>query len=243
MKKIVIGILPTYIKTSESPYDEYDKFIYLYAKKIKEAGGVPVGLLFDDDKIDEDILDLCDGFIIPGGNKVHKFVYETILYCIQKNKPLIGICLGAEAIDIFSCIFEEMKKQNNKDVISIYKELKDKNDGTLLMRLDEERLLIHNHDYLSDEDYDKCSHNILIERDSLVYSVLKSDELMVPSMHGYNFKHVGSDFKISAYSEDGVCEAIEYLDSDNFIIGFHFHPELMNTDIFKRLIEECQKRK
>ena len=62
MKK-VIGILPTYrFEDTDSPYDDAYKFVPLYSIKVHEAGGLPVGILLNDKKLDMDVLDMCDGF-------------------------------------------------------------------------------------------------------------------------------------------------------------------------------------
>ena len=40
------------------------------------------------------LLDLCDGFIVPGGTNWYNFDEYVIRYAIDKKKPLLGICLG-----------------------------------------------------------------------------------------------------------------------------------------------------
>ena len=71
MRKPIIGIIPTeYLFQSENPYDDYYKFINNYGKRVIEAGGIPYGILLDDGKINKDMLELCDAFIITGGNQI-----------------------------------------------------------------------------------------------------------------------------------------------------------------------------
>lgn len=79
---------------------------------------------------------------------------------------------------------------------------------------------------------------------SILYSIYKTNKLSVVSLHSYDFKFVGKDFKASAKAIDGVNEAIEYNDPNYFILGVHFHPELDDNNlIFERLIAEGEKRK
>ena len=47
-------------------------------------------------------IDLCDGIICPGGDDFYDYDLRIIEYCYQKDKPLLGICLGMQAI---SCLF------------------------------------------------------------------------------------------------------------------------------------------
>ena len=48
------------------------------------------------------IIDLCDGIICPGGDEFFDYDLKVIQYCYEINKPLLGICLGMQAM---SCLF------------------------------------------------------------------------------------------------------------------------------------------
>lgn len=241
MKKIIVGILPSYIE-GEGVYSNYYKFIDLYSKKIIENGAVPVGILLNGDQLDYCSLEMCDCFIIPGGNKVRGYVYETIYYAIKKNKPLIGICMGAEALDIFSVVYEKIKDcfKSIDDFRNIYLSLKDNNDGTLLKALPDGN--IHDNNIVSINKINDIYHEVLVDEDSLAYKIF-GPRIEVPSMHGYDFKYVGKDFKVTGKASDGVCEIIEYNNPEYFIIGFHFHVELMDSEVFKHFIEEAKVRR
>lgn len=47
-------------------------------------------------------VDLCDGIICPGGDEFFDYDFKVIEYCYNINKPLLGICLGMQAI---ACLF------------------------------------------------------------------------------------------------------------------------------------------
>ena len=51
-------------------------------------------------------------------------------------------------------------------------------------------------------------------------------------------------FKVTGKSKDGTIEAIEGLDTNHFIVGVQFHPELekQNNILFKRLVKEARKK-
>jgi putative glutamine amidotransferase len=246
MNKIVIGILPTSnLFVGDSYYDDFYKFINLYPKRVFECNAIPIGILMDDGKINYDVLDMCDGFIIPGGNKVNKYVYELLYYALKKNKPVLGICLGAQSMAIFSAILERMddKREYSIDEVSeIYTNLKSEYEGSLLRTLPKEN--IHILGDVTRESIDTHRHKINILEDSILYDIYKTDNIDVISLHSYDFKHVGKDFKVTAFAEDGVAEAIEYNNKQYFILGVHFHPEVDGNNIlFERLIEESKKRK
>ncbi len=245
MNKIVVGIVPSSsCFTTEDPFQDKYSFVNNYSKKIIASGGMPIGILFEDEKINMEVLDICDAFLIQGGNKTHKFMYEIIYYALTNNKPLLGICLGAQAIDIFSVILEKMDKNNSsiENIMAIYKRLKEENEGSLLKVIPSPN--IHGDVVVNRENIDTARHDIEILPSSILYSIYKTNKLSVVSLHSYDFKFVGKDFKISAKAVDGVNEAIEYDNQDYFILGVHFHPELEDNNlIFERLIFEGQKRK
>lgn len=243
MKKVVVGILPQIkLKLTDCPYDDKYEFINLYSKKIIESGGIPVGICLNDGELDYNSLEMCDAFLLPGGDKVHKCYYEAIFYAIRTNKPLLGICLGLEGLAIFSMISENLNINSaTQDFIKKYQELKDNNNGTLLAEIKSPN--IHGDVKVKYDNIDDARHNIRIDKNSLLYSIYQKEELSVVSLHSYNPKWIGNGFKVTATALDGVVEAIEYKSENHFILGVHFHPELEdNCLIFKRLIEESIKR-
>lgn len=41
-------------------------------------------------------IDLCDGILLPGGDKMYEFDRFIMEYIIQENKPVLGICMGMQ---------------------------------------------------------------------------------------------------------------------------------------------------
>ena len=240
---MIIGILPTV--NLEDDIDGYYKFIDLYSRRIYECGATPIGILLNNGEIDYKTLDMCDAFVLQGGKAVKKHIYETIYYAIKNNKPLLGICLGSQAIAIFSSIYEKMDKAKEykmEEVIEIYQNLKIDYDGSLLRLLEEGNM--HTLKDGTNDEIKNHYHSIDIVKDTILYDVFKTDKLDVISLHSYDYKHVGEGFKVSAYAGDGVKEAIEYDNKDYFILGVHFHPEIMGDNrLFERLIKEAENRK
>lgn len=246
MKKVIIGILPTAnLFKEDNYYDDYYKFINLYPKRLYECNAIPIGLLMNDGTVDYDSLDMCDGFLIPGGKAVEKYVYEIIYYAIKHNKPVLGICLGAQAIAIYSAILEKMdsnKEYTLEEIKEIYKSLKEEYDGSLLRLIPTPS--IHKRGDLTRDNINEHMHKIKISKDSLLYDIFNTEEENVVSIHSYDFKHVGKDFTVTAYAEDGVNESVEYNDKNRFIFGVHFHPELLDDNrIIARLVKEAEIRK
>lgn len=69
MWKIIVGILPQIrLNTDNNPDNDKYEFLDLYTKKIIECGVIPVGICLNNRKLDYSSLDICDAFILPGGN-------------------------------------------------------------------------------------------------------------------------------------------------------------------------------
>lgn len=77
-------------------------------------------------------------------------------------------------------------------------------------------------------------HSINIDKDSFLEKCYKTNKLEVNSFHHQAINKVAQNFKVTATSEDGIIESIEY----NKILGVQWHPEqMMDVEFFKKYIE------
>lgn len=88
------------------------------------------------------------------------------------------------------------------------------------------------------------AHKVSISRDSLLYDILKTEELYVNSVHTRTSINTGI-YNPIAYSQDGLVEAVELKDR-KFNLGIQWHPEEFdinssNNNIFKEFIRRCSK--
>ena len=67
-------------------------------------------------------------------------------------------------------------------------------------------------------------HDVIINSQSKLYDLLKTERTGVNSFHVQQAEDLPKDFIVSAKTEDGVIEAIEFT-GGQFIMGFQFHPE------------------
>ncbi len=238
MERIVVGILPSIkIGTDDMVYHDCYSFVNLYSKKVLEAGGIPMGILLEDGKLDVNCLKACDALLLPGGNCIKNPYYEATCYAINNNVPLLGVCMGMQAMGIYSSIGYD------DDFASSYDAFKQKYGG-VLRRIEGP----HFHDNCSitrdDEAIKKASHSITICNESLLYDILKTNRTSVVSLHNFTINELGSDFKVTARADDGIIEAIEYDSLSHFILGVQFHPEAScDNRIIKRLVLEGAKRR
>ena len=94
----------------------------------------------------------------------------------------------------------------------------------------------------SKEEY---AHTLRILKDTLLYNILKEEEIMVNSRHRYHIESAGIN-EVNALSEDGIIEGIENRDK-LFHLGVQWHPENLNDEntnkIFAEFIESAKKVK
>lgn len=88
------------------------------------------------------------------------------------------------------------------------------------------------------------THDIIIKPNTILYKIF-GPKLTVNSRHNEALEKVNYPFKVSATSKDNIIEAIEYIDTNNFILGVQFHPEdLDNTEnLYNYFLKEVLKRK
>ena len=65
-------------------------------KALNDYGANEIGIINDLSSLD--LLRLCDGFVLQGGNEATEFDYELVKKCHELNIPLLGICLGMQTI-------------------------------------------------------------------------------------------------------------------------------------------------
>ena len=161
---------------------------------------------------------MCDGLLLPGGYKWYEFDEFIYNYALEKNMPILGICAGMQMM----CMIDQNKNNICKDTTV-------RNDTTI------------NH-HQRDKKY---VHNVSIIDNTILSKIIDEKEIKVNSKHNY---HVSSttNLKVSAYSEDGLIEAVEYDDKD-FVIGVQWHPETMldydenANKILDEFINKCRK--
>ena len=251
MKKPIIGIIPTIkLKRNDNPYDDIYKFVDSYSSRIIEQNAMPIGLLLKEGSLDKDILDICDGFLFPGGNKVEKIHYEVLEYAIKKNKPVLGICLGMQAMACYSCLKEKANKRNIKpseeNLMKLRKELQEDNIYMLEQlhpgHIHGEKIMNEEVE-LTRENLLSSIHPITILSNTKLYECFKTNSMNIISMHSYRIYSCGPEFKVSATAEDGTIEAIEATNNNLWIVGVQFHPELEKDNLLlTSFIEETKKR-
>ena len=100
-------------------------------------------------------LDMCDGLFIPGGSKISPYDYFILEEALKRKIPILGVCLGMQLLA-------------NYKVDNFF--LKDVEDN------------IHNTSWVKEME-DKPVHDVIINKDSMPYSIISKDKISVNSFH------------------------------------------------------------
>lgn len=142
-----------------------------------------------------DMVDLCDGIIIPGGKRQYeydKFIYK---YALSKNIPILGICMGMQI----------MCNVDNEQIVLSDKPIKNESN------------IDHN------QPSKLYVHKVIIDNNSKLFDILKLNEIEVNSIHNYHIEKVNK-LKVVAHSSDNYIEAVE-MPNKLFVMGLQWHPE------------------
>ena len=206
MKKI-IGVIPSTLGfDTNNPFDDKYYVQNSYVEKISKFA-IPIILAPNNLKLTKNQFDFCDAFILIGGKNIHEYHFQAIDYAIKTNKKILGICLGMQAIGLYS----------NKD----YKE-------ETLIKVDN-----HYYDNITQDNKELLVHEISIKENSTLYKLF-GKKLRVNSIHKYALKYVSYPFKTIAKC-NGVIEAIEY--KNIIGVQFHPELMNNTEKLFEWLIE------
>lgn len=97
--KPIIGIV---LRPDKNITEKNVQIVYNNVYKVlNEYGAHTIGVI--NDSLSLDLLNLCDGFVLQGGDNATDFDYELIKKCHELDIPLLGICLGMQTIgEVFS---------------------------------------------------------------------------------------------------------------------------------------------
>lgn len=243
MKKKIIGIAPTiWLYTNDDPYEDRYQFVNNYIKRIYDSGAIAIGLLLNDGKLNEEVLDICDAFLLPGGFRIDRMHYQIMDYAYKNNKPLLGICMGMQVINTYLLMKEECEKRNvdyydldkQREVYDYLKE-----NDPLLGIIDDDKINNHLH-VVNRTNFNDARHKIKLEKESFIYDTYKKELIDVVSLHKVEIKRASNSVKITARALDGVIEAIEV--EDKKIYGVQYHPEIDDIDnVIKEFIKKVGK--
>lgn len=204
-----------------------------YKNAIEKHGGQVKKLLIGDKKAVNRYIDQIHGLLLPGGGDIDPDIYGEDEHCktknvkrakdefeiglfrkaIERDMPVFGICRGIQIMNVAT-------------------------DGSLYQHIPE-RLPLQFPDFPKHKHKVKGvdeEHKIKIQPDSQLNQITDESIAEVTSSHHQAVKVIGKGLVVTAQSEDGIIEAMEFPSkSKQFIIGVQYHPERMWIDQNPRL--------
>ena len=245
--------------------DKYEKYGLLvpisYVDAVAGAGGVPLCLPpCDDFTTIHALMPIIDGIVLIGGDdywpdhfgghpqpedelmpkRRDRFDLEMAKWALHKTAlPIFGICGGHQLISVAQggALIQDIRTEWDVPAGSSY--------------------IPHSRKERGDED-PNFRHPVHLEKSSLAARAVNMPAgglLMTNSSHhqAVHPQKIGADLYASAWSPDGVIEAIEPSEgspwalSGRFILGVQWHPEQMQDEepqqnIFRALVEAARKK-
>lgn len=170
------------------------------------------------------VLNNCDGLLLTGGEDVYPAYYNQIedtAMCgnfdryrdslefalieraMEKKIPILGVCRGQQILNVARGG-------------SLYVDIPTDFDTTVTHRQD---------------DWKNCYHKVYIVDGTILLDLSGVNYGLVTSNHHQGIKEKAIDFKIAAYSNDSLPEAIEWKKRGDkgFLMAVQWHPERMDT--------------
>jgi putative glutamine amidotransferase len=204
---------------------------------VAAAGGVPVHIpLIPDAELIKAFVERLDGVLLPGSasdvdplrygrephaglGPVHPLKDETDLLVLEEAQerclPLLGICFGMQVWNVHR-------------------------GGSLIQDIASEVPKAHKHEQGAPRD--RPSHHVKILPQSLLATLAGEDGALVNSHHHQALEQLGEGLQATAWSSDGLVEAVEEMGGGRWALGVQWHPEIgwerdrLSANIFRTFI-------
>jgi putative glutamine amidotransferase len=208
-----------------------------YGEAVAAWGGVPVHIpLIPDPELIGALVESLDGVLLPGSasdvnplrygrephlklGQVHPLKDETDLLVLkeveERRLPLLAICFGMQVWNVYR-------------------------GGSLIQDIASEVPKAHKHEQGAPRE--RHSHHVNIQSESLLASLAGEVKALVNSHHHQALEQIGDGLQATAWSYDGLVEAVEDTRGSRWALGVQWHPEIgwerdtLSAKIFKSFL-------
>lgn len=186
------------------------------------------------------VIAALDGLLLTGGNDVDSYSYgeaplaekwqvdsprtryesELIQEAQKQEKPIFGICRGCQMLNVAlgGSLFQDIPQQIPNSIL-------------------------HTSPNKPTWNY----HEVDIDGNSLLFSVLGKEKLRVNTSHHQAIKTLAPGLRIVATAQDGVIEAVQK-DEGPFVLAVQWHPEAMDDwsssiPMLEAFVDHCRNGK
>jgi putative glutamine amidotransferase len=215
-----------------------------YCEAVEACGAIPVHLgLIPKAEYIEGALEGLDGILLPGsdsdvdparyGREPHrglgvvqplKDATDALVLSEAERRgvPLLAICFGMQILNVVR-------------------------GGTLIQDIDSQMPEAIKHEQGAPRE--RRSHRVRLQGGSLLEKLAGEAAVMVNSHHHQAIETVGRDLVATAWTADGLVEALEEARRDRFTLAVQWHPEMgwredqFSRKIFERFVEAAREFK
>ncbi|MCP3761725.1 gamma-glutamyl-gamma-aminobutyrate hydrolase family protein [Domibacillus sp. A3M-37] len=216
-KEPVIGITSSFVRqtlNTEGVYVHRD-----YHRAILTAGGIPIILPPAPLHVIPSYLEMCDGFILSGGEDIDpmhygqsphdklgpvfperdEFELRLTASILEQKKPLLAICRGLQLINVSlgGTLWQDLPSQANSSIL---------------------------HSQSSQRSVP--THQVTLVGHSRLAKIIQETTVNVNSLHHQGIETLGKGLTAVGHSPDDLIEAVE-MEGDVFVVGVQWHPESM----------------
>ncbi len=213
-----------------------------YSEAVEAAGGAPVHIsLIPKPEYIEAVVEGLDGILLPGSDSdvdplrygqqphpklgaVHPIKDATDLLLIEaaerKRLPIFAICFGMQVLNV-------------------------SRGGTLIQDISSQLPGAIKHEQGAPRD--RPSHRITLANRTRLSNTAGVDACVVNSHHHQAIETLGADLIATAWTTDGIIEALEDPRPDRFVVAVQWHPELgwerdpISQRLFAAFVTEAAK--
>ena len=211
-----------------------------YSEAVEAAGGAPVHIsLIPNAGYIDSVMDGLDGILLPGSDSdvdplrygqqphpelgsVHTIKDETDLLVIdaaeRKQIPLFAICFGMQVLNV-------------------------SRGGTLIQDIRSQIAQAIKHE--QGVPRERHSHRVRLLENSKLAKIAGTVDALVNSHHHQAIESMGAHLVATAWTSDGVIEALEDPRPDRFVMAVQWHPELgwegdvLSQQLFKSFVNQA----
>lgn len=203
-----------------------------YSEAVEAAGGAPLHIpLIPEASYLEEVVGMLDALLLPGSASdvdptlygrepharlgvVHPLKDATDMLVLRfaeaRRLPLLSICFGMQVWNVFR-------------------------GGTLIQDIESQVHGALKHEQGAPRE--RHSHGVKIKPESLIARMAGGESLRVNSHHHQALETIGGNLHATAWSADGLVEAVEDTHEGRWALGVQWHPEIgWREDNFSRAL-------
>jgi putative glutamine amidotransferase len=217
-------------RTSEEEAQRNLPKIANYEEAMRKAGGEPVLISLSDKAEQQQLIAKMDAFVLPGSpadvepaeygevnrgksapaDLAREQTDRAILaHAFAERKPVLAICYGCQLLNVYL-------------------------GGTLIqdLRSDLGTTTPHRKKDISPEPKEDPIHGARFESASRLVEIASGEQAKINSSHHQAIAKPGRNLRVTAHSNDGIIEGVEWTGDSNWVVGVQWHPERMFGDAF-----------